>query len=424
VRLRPASHGRKSGFIPAAARLADPDRKDAPPDLHGREPSQPETLAENVNRQLKEDGRSIVIVSEGFRRRLPGRGAGWLRAHSSTERARLAAAQVVSNYPQQGGAPGPRPGELASAWSAPALHFDPCFPRGRSRKPTEWAARPWRLPWRDGSGWMATILRRPGSEYEAFFDKVPLEKVANDGEASFPRAGWRPSGIDVTQDDLRVDLTAIACARSSATAGRRPASREGCSDSLGCGFPSVEKKLPPYVPVRYPVRGSIRAHTGGRSSSGDSGEALRVGSAPAKSRRASGGRQLVLGKGLSGRCSKDAPGAPRIPCTGRRSAGGRTPTRVEANELIVHGDVGGAPVPVPSVARPSPRSPGCRSLEPAWTVLVTALGPPRGTRRDRPGQIRPLVDGVVGQARQNAPVHLPKGGKDVGPSSWSRGNLA
>ncbi|HDI52306.1 MAG TPA: hypothetical protein ENF45_06720 [Bacteroidetes bacterium] len=51
----------------------------------------------------------------------------------------------------------------------------------------------------DGNGFMATILRQPGSIYNVYYDKVPLEKVAN-SERSFPKAWLAPNGIDVTDD--------------------------------------------------------------------------------------------------------------------------------------------------------------------------------------------------------------------------------
>jgi 6-phosphofructokinase 1 len=50
-----------------------------------------------------------------------------------------------------------------------------------------------------GSGYMATILREPGSSYRALYDKVPLEAVAN-SERSFPAAWIAPSRTDVTDE--------------------------------------------------------------------------------------------------------------------------------------------------------------------------------------------------------------------------------
>ncbi len=58
--------GRKIGFIPAAARLADPERR-MPLQIYLTESKLTlEQLGENVLRQLESDGRCIVVVSEGF----------------------------------------------------------------------------------------------------------------------------------------------------------------------------------------------------------------------------------------------------------------------------------------------------------------------------------------------------------------------
>ena len=58
--------GRKAGYLPAAARLADP-RREMPLQIYMAEARHTlESLHENVNRQLRESGRCIVVVSEGF----------------------------------------------------------------------------------------------------------------------------------------------------------------------------------------------------------------------------------------------------------------------------------------------------------------------------------------------------------------------
>ena len=50
-----------------------------------------------------------------------------------------------------------------------------------------------------GPGALATILRQPGSIYNVYYDKVPLELVAN-SERSFPKAWITPDGADVTDE--------------------------------------------------------------------------------------------------------------------------------------------------------------------------------------------------------------------------------
>jgi hypothetical protein len=54
---------------------------------------------------------------------------------------------------------------------------------------------------KDGSGFMATILREPGPVYRVRYDKVPLEVVAN-SERSFPDAWIKASRTDVSDDFL------------------------------------------------------------------------------------------------------------------------------------------------------------------------------------------------------------------------------
>src|SRR5512133_403163 len=58
--------GRKIGYIPAAARLADPNRE-MPLQIYMAESNVSiDNLVDNVNDQLKKDGRCIVVVSEAF----------------------------------------------------------------------------------------------------------------------------------------------------------------------------------------------------------------------------------------------------------------------------------------------------------------------------------------------------------------------
>src|SRR5690606_32125413 len=58
--------GRKIGYIPAAARLADP-RREMPLQIYMAEAKvSAEEMCDNVADQLRRDGRCIVVVSEGF----------------------------------------------------------------------------------------------------------------------------------------------------------------------------------------------------------------------------------------------------------------------------------------------------------------------------------------------------------------------
>jgi 6-phosphofructokinase 1 len=54
----------------------------------------------------------------------------------------------------------------------------------------------------DGTGYMATTLRKKQDTYEAYFDKVKLDVVAN-SERFLPDSWIAPSGIDVTDDFVK-----------------------------------------------------------------------------------------------------------------------------------------------------------------------------------------------------------------------------
>ena len=89
--------GRKIGYIPAAARLADPHREMPLQIYLAESPCSLEQLHHNVNDQLKSDGRCVVVVSEGFdvgdigeRRDSFG--------HTQFSSSQITVAQIVTNY--------------------------------------------------------------------------------------------------------------------------------------------------------------------------------------------------------------------------------------------------------------------------------------------------------------------------------------
>ena len=96
----------------------------------------------------------------------------------------------------------------------------------------------------DGTGWMATILRRPGKSYEAYFDKVRLEAVAN--SVRFMPSSWiAKDGLDVTDDFIRYAMPLIG------TRWPDIQLEGGLQRFARIDRNFVEKKLPAYVPVRF-----------------------------------------------------------------------------------------------------------------------------------------------------------------------------
>lgn len=234
--------GRKSGFITAASRLADPDRR-MPLQLYFAEAGHNlQSLHENVNRELARSGRCIVVVGEGFDvggvgERHDGFG------HIEYGASRTNAAQEVVNYLNEHGlavrgqATGQVPGVLQRSCSLQASPVDREEAFRVGRHAVDVAVR-------DGTGWMATILRRPGAGYRPYYDKVPLEKVAN--SVRFLPPSWiSKDRLDVTDDFVRYARPLI---------GERFAETEldgGLQRFARLTIRFVVKLLPDYQPIRF-----------------------------------------------------------------------------------------------------------------------------------------------------------------------------
>jgi len=192
--------GRKIGFIPAAARLADPNRE-MPLQIYMPEAGLTlEELADRVNDLLRERGRALVVVSEG----LDVGDIGAVKdafGHISFSSSEMSVEQIVVNYLNKvglrarGAARGNVPGtdQRHNMVYASVVDLDEAY--GVGRHAVLVAAQ-------EGTGYMATILRRPGPVYSVYYDKVPLDLVAN-SERKFPSAWLAPNKVDVTDDFVR-----------------------------------------------------------------------------------------------------------------------------------------------------------------------------------------------------------------------------
>lgn len=192
--------GRKIGFIPAAARLADP-RREMPLILCLAESGLTlAALADRVNDTLRAHGRALVVVSEGF-------DVGEIGArqdsfgHTEYGASGMMVGQAVINYlngvglPVHGSARANIPGtdQRHAMIYASSVDLEEAYLVGR--KAVEIAATA-------GSGYMATILRQPGNLYSVTYDQVPLEQVAN-SERRFPTAWISADQSDVTDHFVR-----------------------------------------------------------------------------------------------------------------------------------------------------------------------------------------------------------------------------
>ena len=152
-----------------------------------------ESMAENVNRELGRSGRCVVVVSEGFDVGSLGEkhdGFGHVEYGAS----QATVAQVVVNYLNQVGlksrgyATGQVPGVLQRSTSIYASPVD-------IREAHEVGRHAVQVGVKEGTGWMATILRRPGRHVPGLLRQGGAGQGGRLGPADPPgtgsaRTGW------------------------------------------------------------------------------------------------------------------------------------------------------------------------------------------------------------------------------------------
>ncbi len=247
--------GRKIGFLPAAARLADPHRE-MPLQIYLPEAGLTlAELTENVNAELKRGGRCIVAVSEGF-------DVGDIGpvhddfGHVEYGASRSNAQQAVVNHlnSHKLAARGLVFGQLAgtdqrtTTLHASVVDLEEAYQVGRH------AAQ---IAAREGNGWMATIVRKPGSSYAVRYDQAPLDFMAN-SERRLPAAWIAPSRIDVTDDFVNYARPLIG------DAWNKIPLENGVQRFARLQKIFAEKKCPAYVPEAwrsgYAARGPVKSH--------------------------------------------------------------------------------------------------------------------------------------------------------------------
>ncbi len=235
--------GRGAGFIPAAARLGDPNRE-IPLQLYLPECSHTlDSLADNVADELRRSGRCVVVVSEGFDVGSLGEVHDAF-GHIEYGASKMTVAQVVVNrlnsvgLPARGTATAQVPGVLQRSTSAFASAVDQEEAYQVGRKAVE-------LGVAGETGVMATILRRARmSGYEVYYDKVWLPDVAN-SVRHLPSEWLMPDELDVTDDFVRYAQPLIG-----ETWPNLPLV-DGIQRFARIKPVPVDKKLAPYVPMTH-----------------------------------------------------------------------------------------------------------------------------------------------------------------------------
>ncbi|HCG76933.1 MAG: 6-phosphofructokinase [bacterium (Candidatus Ratteibacteria) CG_4_10_14_3_um_filter_41_18] len=204
--------GRKIGFIPASARLADPAREmplliilpEALAKTDSRENL--EFTTKKVNEKLSLYSRCIVVISEGVKIG----DLGILRDDFGNEQfsaSERTVEQILVNYLNgadrkdcqgrarsrlkvHGIARGERPGTRQRREMAYVSEID----QRESRGVGAYAAK---IALSGETGFMSTLIRAPGDTYKIIYDKVRLEKVAN-SKREFPLNWINSNRVDVT----------------------------------------------------------------------------------------------------------------------------------------------------------------------------------------------------------------------------------
>ena len=198
--------GRKIGYIPAAARLADPHRE-LPLQIYLAERKVSlEQMQHNINECLQEHGRAIVVVSEGLEiegLEIPEEFV--VRdsfGHAMLSSSKITVAQMLVN------AINDKKFQLAVKGAArcnvSGTHQRNDIIHASTVDLTEsyYVGQKAALLAASGQhGYMASILRTDRENYTIEYGKAPLAEVAN-SERHFPAEWITPDGTDVTDDFL------------------------------------------------------------------------------------------------------------------------------------------------------------------------------------------------------------------------------
>jgi len=242
--------GRKIGFIPAAARLADLKRE-IPllivlPESLSKDDYQSnlEFITEKVNEKLEKQERCIVVIGEGVN----VGDLGILRdnfGHAQFSASEGTVEQVLTNYLNgtdrkddrgraqtrliiRGIARSERPGTRQRREIAYISEID----KEEAYQVGVYAAK---IAISGENGFMSTITRNPGLPYKVNYDKILLDTVAN-SEREFPKKWIASNRVDVTDEFIDWALPLIG----------RPLPRFAKFNEI-----YVSKKCGKYVPVEY-----------------------------------------------------------------------------------------------------------------------------------------------------------------------------
>ncbi|WP_237226924.1 diphosphate--fructose-6-phosphate 1-phosphotransferase [Rubinisphaera sp. JC750] len=197
--------GRKIGYIPAAARLADPNRE-MPLQIYLAERKVTiEQMRENINNMLKEHGRAMVVVSEGLEiegLEIPEEFV--VRdsfGHAMLSSSKITVGQLLTNALNEE----PLAVKGKARCNVPGTHQRNDIIHASNVDLTEsyYVGQKAALLAAGGEhGYMASILRADRENYTVEYGKAPLSEVAN-SERHFPQEWITECGTDVTDEFVK-----------------------------------------------------------------------------------------------------------------------------------------------------------------------------------------------------------------------------
>lgn len=192
--------GRRVGFVPATARLADPGRETPLLIFLPEVKTTLDELSDHIADAVRQRGRAVAIVSEGLRLGETGRPHDAF-GHASFSSAGTTVAQLVVNHLNQVGLParGLARGQIPGTDQRHAILYASPVDLSEAYEVAEKAVH---LAAEGTTRVMATIRRARGAVYRPEYDALPLAEVATE-DRPFPKDWIAPSGVDVTDGFIR-----------------------------------------------------------------------------------------------------------------------------------------------------------------------------------------------------------------------------
>ncbi|MHB1355477.1 MAG: diphosphate--fructose-6-phosphate 1-phosphotransferase [Anaerolineae bacterium] len=234
--------GRRIGFIPAAARLADPEREMPLLILLPENTYTLSEIADLVNDKLHRHGRAIVVASEGLELGAIGEVKDAF-GHTQFSSSGSTVAQLLVNYLNQVGlrTHGKARANISGTAQRHTIAYASTVDLAEARAVGAYATV---LAERNASGTMATLVREPGPAYKIHYDSVPLVQMAN-SERGFPATWINRAEADVSDEfvDYALPLIGTDWPDIPLLAGRLRFTRFTNTP--------VKQGLPPYIPQGY-----------------------------------------------------------------------------------------------------------------------------------------------------------------------------